>query len=105
METFEAHHFEVGRMLYSGCTASELIERSVFFFDAEYIVPTSRDGCGTLRGLPAPSFTDLNWPRRPDNTLVALTKRRVEGDVCNAIRCTYTRLSCLHAFTFVCVLV
>lgn len=105
--TFEAHHFEIGSLLYSGCAASELVERSIFFFDAEYVVPTSRNGCGTLRAISSPTLmVDDDWPT-PDNTSIALTGRRIESDVFNAMKCTYgshratlTSFMPLHLFVF-----
>ena len=104
--TFEAHHYEVGKLLYLDCTTSELLQCSIYFYDAEYIVPTSRESFGTLWALSAPPLMDLDWPRS-NNTLVALIKRQIEIDVCIAMKCTYdshratlTSFMPLHLFAF-----
>ncbi|KAI5078852.1 hypothetical protein GOP47_0006523 [Adiantum capillus-veneris] len=54
---FEAHHFDFGSLLYSRCTALEHAKWSIFFFDAEYVVPTTWNDYGTLKTL---SFTNTH---------------------------------------------
>ena len=50
--TFQALHVDFGKLIYHGVSASELLEQDIFFYDREYIVPTSRNGWGKLEPLP-----------------------------------------------------
>ena len=81
--TFEAHHVDLGKLIYSGCSAAELAARSIFFFDVEYVVPTSRTDCGSLQAIPPPTLVDLDWPAPLDNVSVPLTSRQIEIDILN----------------------
>lgn len=85
--TFQAIHVELGELLYAGSLSSELVSRDIFFYSHTYVTPR-QDGYGSLSPIQLPSFDSLEWPR-PDNALIAATKRRMEVDVHAAMKCTY----------------
>ena len=58
--TFQALHADFGKLIYHGVSASELLEQDIFFYDREYIVPTSRNGWGKLEPLPTPTISNPN---------------------------------------------
>ena len=54
--TFQAMHIEFGKLVYAGVSASELLDRQIFFYGETYIVPTSRSGWGKVEPIPTSSF-------------------------------------------------
>ena len=86
--TFQALHADFGKLIYHGVSASELLEQDIFFYDREYIVPTSRNGWGKLEPLPTPTISSPDW-QIPDKVSVGLTCRRIAFDILNAMKCTY----------------
>lgn len=95
--TFQAHHVELGHMIYSGWPATDLLARDILFYGHTYMVPTTANGWGKLVPAPAPSLTSPDWPI-PDTTSVALASGRIESDLKNAMKCTYGS----HRATIVC---
>ena len=86
--TFQAMHIEFGKLVYAGVSASELLDRQIFFYGETYIVPTSRSGWGKVEPIPTPSFVSPEW-QIPDKVSVEFTSRRVAFDIQNAMKCTY----------------
>ena len=104
--TFQAYHVEIGRLIYSGCPAVDLLARNIFFYEHTYVVPTTANGWGQLVPTQAPSLTCPDWPL-PDTTSVALAINRIETDVKCAMKCTYgshratiTSYMPIHLFVF-----
>ena len=86
--TPQALHAEFGKLIYHGVSASELLEQDIFFYDREYIVPTSRNGWGKLEPLPTPTISSPDW-QIPDKVSVGLTCKRIAFDILNAMKYTY----------------
>ena len=84
---FNALHAELGKLIYSGCSASELLAQGVFFYENTYVVP-KRNNCGHLVPMESPTLTSMDWTT-PDETTLFCIKRRIMADVQAAMKCTY----------------
>lgn len=84
---FEAMHSDIGKLVHSGFTGSQLVGQGIYFYNATYIVP-KKNGWGNLHPIPFPSFDSPEWPV-PDNATMDCFRRRFHLDVHSSMKCTY----------------
>ncbi|KAG0596266.1 hypothetical protein M758_UG238500 [Ceratodon purpureus] len=57
-------HADIGEMYRGGRTHKEMLDDSLFFYDARYYPRTGRQQFGRVEQIPLPSFDDPMWPLR-----------------------------------------
>ncbi|MCO5610053.1 hypothetical protein L7F22_064288 [Adiantum nelumboides] len=76
--TFMAVHAHIGEVMFANVPMKDLVERRIFFYSYNYIVPKTTEAYGKLEPIDPPSLQSPAWPIPDDWSLLSLKQKVVD---------------------------